>query len=171
MARVPYKWKAAAALPKGLKLSSTGTLSGTAPLFAGSYTISVRVTTKKSKTAPSVVYTRSWTLTVYTPPGPSGVTCATLTGTATGSIEIAGCSPYGGKQYKDATGPASALASVGNAGQLTWAGGAKTTVVPSAVNPVATDTCASGSSEVNFVGTVTAETGPRGSGSPRSATR
>ena len=77
----PYKWKAAAALPKGLKLSSTGTLSGTAPLYAGSYTISVRVTSKKSKAAPSVVYTRSWTLTVSTPPGPSGVTCATLTGT------------------------------------------------------------------------------------------
>jgi hypothetical protein len=42
----PYKWKKGAALPKGLKLSSAGLLSGTpsTKLAPGSYPISVQVT-------------------------------------------------------------------------------------------------------------------------------
>jgi hypothetical protein len=44
--KTPYKWKKTAALPKGLKLSSTGLLSGTpsAKLKAGNYSIAVSVT-------------------------------------------------------------------------------------------------------------------------------
>ena len=48
----PYKWKKLSALPKGLKLSSTGLLSGTpsTKIASGKYSISVRVTdaTKKA---------------------------------------------------------------------------------------------------------------------------
>ena len=42
----PYKWKASAKLPKGLKLSSTGILSGSvsARVAAGTATVSVEVT-------------------------------------------------------------------------------------------------------------------------------
>ncbi len=162
----PYKWTAVSALPKGLKLSAAGVLSGTAPTYVGNYTISVKAADTKTKTVPSVTVTRSWTLVVNAQPGPSGVTCSKLTGSALGSIEISGCLPKGGTAYSDATGPASALASVGTPGVLTWSGGATTTVVPSAVNPVAVDACKKGSSEVNFVGMVTAESGPAGIGIP-----
>ena len=162
----PYKWTAVSALPTGIKLSSAGVLSGKSPILVGNYTISVKAATTKTKTVASVTYTRSWTL-VDTQPGPSGVTCSRLSGAALGNIEISSCLPKGGASYVDATGPASALASVGTPGVLTWSGGATTTVVPSAVNPVTVDTCKKGSSEVNFVGMVTAESGPAGIGIPK----
>ena len=41
----PYKWKKEGKLPKGLKLSPGGILSGT-PSVAGSYTVGVKVTDK-----------------------------------------------------------------------------------------------------------------------------
>jgi len=53
-ADAPFKWKKTAALPKGLKLSKTGTLSGTISakhVAAGSYTVAVEVTDAKKHTA------------------------------------------------------------------------------------------------------------------------
>ncbi len=61
----PYKWKKLSKLPKGLKLSSTGLISGTPKtkhVSAGNYTISVQVQTHKTKTSPKLTATRSLTL-------------------------------------------------------------------------------------------------------------
>jgi len=62
----PYKWKRIGTLPKGLKLKSTGLLSGTpkTKLSPGSYTFKVKATTKKSKGHPSVTATQTLTLTL-----------------------------------------------------------------------------------------------------------
>ncbi len=55
----PYKWKSVGTLPTGLKLSSTGVLSGTpnATLTPGTYPIDVEVTVKEGKTTVSVSQT------------------------------------------------------------------------------------------------------------------
>jgi hypothetical protein len=55
----PYKWKKIGTLPKGLKLSSGGLLSGTpnAKLVAGPYSIGVEVTVKEGKTTITVART------------------------------------------------------------------------------------------------------------------
>jgi hypothetical protein len=57
----PYKWKKLGALPKGLKLSKTGSITGTpsTKIAAGSYSISVQVTdsAKKGKHSASATLT------------------------------------------------------------------------------------------------------------------
>jgi hypothetical protein len=50
----PFKWKKGAALPKGLKLSKTGVLSGVPSpkkLTPGSYPVPVQVSDSKKRTA------------------------------------------------------------------------------------------------------------------------
>jgi len=63
----PYKWKrTAGVLPKGLKVKSNGLLTGTPSVKKakpGSYTFTVRATTKKSK-ANKTVLTATQTLTL-----------------------------------------------------------------------------------------------------------
>ena len=61
----PYKWKKLTTLPKGLKLSSSGLLSGTPGLKdpAGPTTVSVQVTDATPKT--HLVATASFTLTLH----------------------------------------------------------------------------------------------------------
>ena len=61
----PYKWKKVGTLPKGLKLSSTGVLSGTVStkVAAGHYTINVTVSDAGKKTAKETA-TASFTLTL-----------------------------------------------------------------------------------------------------------
>jgi hypothetical protein len=64
---MPYKWKLIGHLPKGLKLHSTGLLTGTPSLTKaapGDYGFTVQATTKKSKGHPALTATRSLTLTV-----------------------------------------------------------------------------------------------------------
>ena len=53
----PYKWKKTAALPKGLKLTKTGLLTGTPSkrLASGSYSIAVEVKDKTRKTASAIL--------------------------------------------------------------------------------------------------------------------
>jgi len=61
----PFKWKAIGKLPKGLKLASTGLLSGTPKtkhVSAGTYHFTAQVQSKKTKTIPKQTATRSFTL-------------------------------------------------------------------------------------------------------------
>jgi len=63
----PYKWKrSSGSLPKGLKLHSNGTLSGTpkAKDVPGTFTFTAEATTHKSKGDPKVTATQSLTLTL-----------------------------------------------------------------------------------------------------------
>ncbi len=84
----------------------------------------------------------------------SGVTCASLKGTITGTVTISKCSPSGGKGYKKATAPASSLAGGGN---VTWSNsGATTTVGDAAVTTVTPNACGKKGTEYSFTGTVTA---------------
>jgi hypothetical protein len=63
----PYQWKLAAGskLPKGLKLSSSGQITGT-PMAAGKTTVGIQVTDTKTKTKPPAqhVATATFTITV-----------------------------------------------------------------------------------------------------------
>ena len=63
----PYKWKLATGskLPKGLKLSSAGQITGT-PKAAGTTTVTIQVTDTKTKSKPPVqhVVTATFTITV-----------------------------------------------------------------------------------------------------------
>jgi len=63
----PYKWKKIGKLPKGLKSSSSGLLSGTPKtkhVNAGTYTFTAQATTHKSKGHPKQTATQSLTLTL-----------------------------------------------------------------------------------------------------------
>jgi hypothetical protein len=63
----PFKWKKLTKLPKGMKLSSSGVLSGTLKskhVNAGNVTVEVQVQTHKTKTSPKMTATRSFTLRV-----------------------------------------------------------------------------------------------------------
>jgi hypothetical protein len=62
----PYKWTHTGALPTGVKLKSDGLLAGTPSSRkpARSYTVSVKVTTKKSRGHPAQSASRTLTLTV-----------------------------------------------------------------------------------------------------------
>jgi hypothetical protein len=64
----PYKWKRiSGALPKGLKLSGTGLISGTPKtkhVSAGTYHFTVQATTHKSKGHPKITATQALTLSL-----------------------------------------------------------------------------------------------------------
>jgi hypothetical protein len=58
----PYRWKKTAALPKGIKLSSTGLISGTPnarKVPPGSYSVSVRVkdSTSRNRQTATAIFT------------------------------------------------------------------------------------------------------------------
>ena len=62
--KTPYTWKKVGKLPKGLKLSKTGVLSGTLNkrLAEGNYSVTVKVT---DSSRPKTTATATFTLTVY----------------------------------------------------------------------------------------------------------
>jgi len=64
---MPYRWKKVGTLPKGLKLSPAGILSGTPTLKAlgaGMYSITVQVMTKRTKANPAQTATQTLTLNI-----------------------------------------------------------------------------------------------------------
>ncbi len=84
----------------------------------------------------------------------SGIACASLKGTISGTVTIGKCTPTGGKGYKTATGTAAALAS---GGTITWSkSGATTTIGDSSASGVTPSACPKKDSEFSFSGTVTA---------------
>jgi uncharacterized repeat protein (TIGR01451 family) len=151
----PDKWKKVGMLPKGMSLSSTGVLSGTAPAIAGGYPITVSVTDAKSgKPAHNTTVQQTYTLTVDATPGPSGVTCSKLVGSATTSaLTVKGCSPVN-KLYKSATGTEAVLTNVGTPGTLTWNGGGTTTVLISSATQVPGADCGTKATEWLYTGSV-----------------
>jgi len=89
----------------------------------------------------------------------SSVQCTSLKGTITGTVTIAKCTPANpnkkiAKLYKAATGSSASLATGGN---ITWSGGATTTIGDTAVGGGSGQgPCKKGSTEYTFSGTVTA---------------
>jgi hypothetical protein len=89
----------------------------------------------------------------------SGVQCASLKGTITGTVTIAKCTPVNpsktiAKGYKKATGSSGSLATGGN---ITWNGGATTTIGGTSVGGgTSQGTCKKNNTEYTFSGTVTA---------------
>lgn len=153
----PYDWKKVGSLPTGLKLTSAGYLSGTAPLIAGNYSVTVSVTDAKSGKPPTNTTVQgTFTLTDNTLPGPSGIVCSGLVGSlTTNTVTVKSCTPTGNKLYKTATGAATSLADVGTPGTFTWNGGGTTTVTPSGVTEVTPNACGSKATEYSFTATVT----------------
>jgi hypothetical protein len=89
----------------------------------------------------------------------SSVQCTSLKGTISGTVTIAKCTPANpnkkvAKLYKKATGTSASLATGGN---ITWNGGATTTIGDATVGGGSSQgPCKKGNTEYTFSGTVTA---------------
>jgi hypothetical protein len=89
----------------------------------------------------------------------SSVHCASLKGTISGTVTIAKCTPVNpdkktAKAYKKATGASASLATGGN---ITWSGGATTTIGSATVGGgTSQGPCKKGNLEYTFSGTVSA---------------
>jgi hypothetical protein len=87
----------------------------------------------------------------------SSVQCTSLKGTITGTVTIAKCTPVNpdkktGKAYKKASGASASLAAGGN---ITWNGGATTTIGNASAVSDGQGVCKKKTTEFSFTGTVT----------------